>query len=466
MATIRSRPRRDGSTAHRVSWRDGGTRHGAQHSETFSDPRQAEQFRRAVELAGHHWPTGWVPGAGFVPTPEPTVPAVPVDLLLAFGQQYVRDLTDVGPDTRHRYLRQLAVLDRELTAIVGGPAVMQTIREEHVRRWVNWRLDQPRGNSPKTISNYHGLLFAVFGHAIKQGLRTDNPCAGHKLPDRLYADGEAAENVFLSEAQFALIADCMLPQQLAEAGDNGTAGGGAYLSPKAAGVHAGTLTDRRLIEVAVGTGLRWGEITALQVRDLDLDGTVGALSVKRAWKRNPPPGSEFHRPGAGDRYLGKPKTRKSRRTISISPVIVAILRAQIAGKAPGDLVFSAPMGGALRSATWYEDRWKKAVKLAQARGLTVTPRVHDLRHSHAAWLISAGVPLPVIQQRLGHESITTTVDLYGGLLPQAHAAADDAVDAALTGRAIGAPKVPVRRAAPRRGGKKTTVTVREPAPLP
>ena len=37
-------------------------------------------------------------------------------------------------------------------------------------------------------------------------------------------------------------------------------------------------------------------------------------------------------------------------------------------------------------------------------------RLHDLRHTHTAWLISAGRPLPSIQRRLGHRSITTTID--------------------------------------------------------
>ncbi len=53
--------------------------------------------------------------------------------------------------------------------------------------------------------------------------------------------------------------------------------------------------------------------------------------------------------------------------------------------------------------------------------------MHDLRHSHASWLIAAKVPLPAIQGRLGHESITTTVDRYGHLLD----ALDDEVVAAV-----------------------------------
>jgi integrase len=59
-----------------------------------------------------------------------------------------------------------------------------------------------------------------------------------------------------------------------------------------------------------------------------------------------------------------------------------------------------------------------------------------MRHTHVAWLISAGVPLPVIQQRLGHKSIKITVDVYGGLLVQTNDTVDAAVSRALEGRQI------------------------------
>jgi hypothetical protein len=55
------------------------------------------------------------------------------------------------------------------------------------------------------------------------------------------------------------------------------------------------------------------------------------------------------------------------------------------------------------------------------------PRLHDVRHSHASWLIARRAPLPAIQGRLGHESITTTVDRYGHLLD----ALDDEILAAV-----------------------------------
>lgn len=51
--------------------------------------------------------------------------------------------------------------------------------------------------------------------------------------------------------------------------------------------------------------------------------------------------------------------------------------------------------------------------------LRTRPRIHDLRHTHASWLIAAVVPLTVIQRRLGHESIKTTSGRYGHLADDA-----------------------------------------------
>ena len=62
------------------------------------------------------------------------------------------------------------------------------------------------------------------------------------------------------------------------------------------------------------------------------------------------------------------------------------------------------------------------------------PRIHDLRHSHASILLGAGVPIHVVQVRLGHESIKTTVDTYGHLLPDAQAMAANAASVAFVNR--------------------------------
>src|SRR5690606_36460618 len=58
-------------------------------------------------------------------------------------------------------------------------------------------------------------------------------------------------------------------------------------------------------------------------------------------------------------------------------------------------------------------RWR------QKAGIGRRARVHDLRHSHASYMIGAGMNLLDLQHRLGHESLKTTGDTYGHLLPEA-----------------------------------------------
>ncbi len=97
--------------------------------------------------------------------------------------------------------------------------------------------------------------------------------------------------------------------------------------------------------------------------------------------------------------------------------------------APEDLLFVSSRGLPLRSGPFHTRVWQPAVTAA---ALGVRPRVHDLRHSHASALIAAGVSLPVVQRRLGHESITTTIDVYGHLAPDAYAGATEAAEAMLS----------------------------------
>ncbi|CAN5766897.1 hypothetical protein BH23ACT5_BH23ACT5_02370 [soil metagenome] len=61
-------------------------------------------------------------------------------------------------------------------------------------------------------------------------------------------------------------------------------------------------------------------------------------------------------------------------------------------------------------------------------------RFHDLRHTHAAWLIAAGEHPKTIQSRLGHAKISTTLDAYGHLMPGMDEAAADRLDGLMVDR--------------------------------
>ena len=60
-------------------------------------------------------------------------------------------------------------------------------------------------------------------------------------------------------------------------------------------------------------------------------------------------------------------------------------------------------------------------------------RIHDLRHTFASLLINQGENLKYVQQQLGHSSITTTVDRYGHLMPDAHKNASEKLDSTVFG---------------------------------
>jgi hypothetical protein len=183
MATIKTRPRADGTPTYRVMWRQGGTRDGSWESETFLRKTEATRFRRDVDAAGQDWPEGWVKGVGYVEARAQPVTQVP---FLPYARAYVRDLTGVTPATRHRYDRQVLALDQQLRPIVGEDVTVANLEEVHVRRWVNAR--EAAGARPKTIANYHGLLYMILAAAVRAGLRPGNPCAGTRLPDRYSPD--------------------------------------------------------------------------------------------------------------------------------------------------------------------------------------------------------------------------------------------------------------------------------------
>lgn len=412
MASVVTRKHRSGELTYKVQWLLGGRRGAAWQSETFEDRRAALKFAGHVDANAQRWPDGWVKGFGYGQVPDDLEPPVEHPLL-EFGTAYVRRLTSAGPDTQTKYVQQLTSLALWLGDIKGVPPTVENLTGDDDRDWIVAR--RRAGASPKTIANYHGLLAAVLSSAVDKELIRRSPCQGVKLPPIDDDTEDDQDKVFLTEPEFTLLRRC---------------------------IHA---SDRDFLLAAVGTGLRWGELTALKVKDLQLDDVPAALAVRRAWKSNGR--GEFALTGHGRFYLGKPKTRESRRRITLAPLVVAVLREAIDGRGPEDLVFGAPRGGRLDQGNWYESRWQRAIKAAQVQGLTKTPRFHDLRHSHVAWLISAGVPLPAIQKRLGHKSIQITVDVYGGLLFQTHEAVDLAIERALAGKAV-VPETRYRSARP------------------
>lgn len=81
-------------------------------------------------------------------------------------------------------------------------------------------------------------------------------------------------------------------------------------------------------------------------------------------------------------------------------------------------MFTTPKGDRIYHKLYWDDYWLPAVRAAQAIGPTKNPRIHDLRHTHASWLVQDGVPLFTISRRLGHASSRTIEQVYGHLMPR------------------------------------------------
>lgn len=352
--------------------------------ETFLQEKGARDFGDLVDRVG------WPAARSVLSARRKSTVGTPT--LRAFTARYLDPasglLTGVEGGTREGYADEA---ERSFLRVLGDLPV-DVITRADVGSWLAWQEKQTvhrDRNKPehlrtpvsaKTVRNYHALLSAVLKAAIEAGHRESNPA--HRIR---VSKGTKRENVFLSPDEFNTLLH-FIPER-----------------------------HQRLVLFLAGTGCRWGEATALTWGDVVLHGTPPTVRITRAWKKQ-----------KGGPLLAHPKTSKSRRSVSLFPDLVA----SMGEPGPVDAwVFQNMMGGPQRYAHFSSRAWAPAVQKASDAALCATlgltpltriPTPHDLRHTHASWLIARGIPLPYIQARLGHESITTTVNTYGHLVADAH----------------------------------------------
>lgn len=361
---------RTGEVYYRVRYR----RDGKQRALSFYGPTakaDATEFAGLLDTLGADRAVAWW---------NAHLDGEPVGTTLdAWFARHVETMTGVTEGTRLTYRR---TYDRVWSPELGSMP-LDAITREHIARIVN-ALSATK--SDKTVKNAYGIIATAFKVAVRDGHIPDTPCKDIRLPRR--TEHESAEMRFLTHAEWVALHDALPPHY------------------------------RPLFTFLIGTGLRWGEAEALQVRDVELD-PQPVVRVTKAAKWNA---------SKARREVGPTKTRKSKRTVTLPPEVVAALT-PLLERGGAERLFVAPRGGELRHRTVY-DEWKLATQRAD---LDPQPRIHDLRHTHVAWLIAAGIPLPVIQARLGHEQITTTIDRYGHLLPDLQHQAAAAAQAAMSG---------------------------------
>jgi integrase len=277
-----------------------------------------------------------------------------------------------------------------------GDLPLAGIEPSDVSRWVADMV--ATGLSPAYVRKAYQLLGGVLTRAVASRYIAASPCVGIDLP-RL----EHFEMRFLDADEVQELAESIARRY------------------------------RALVLTAAYTGLRWGELAGLRVDRLDL--LHRRLLVEEAL-------SEVR----GRVSFGPVKTKGSRRTVTLDPFLAEVLEDHLGQYPPGEsaLVFTAPEGGPLRRNLFRRRAWLPAVR----RSVGEPCRFHDLRHTHAALLIDRGVHPKVIQGRLGHESIRTTLDTYGHRFPgldEAAAAALESVSRGAVERAIERKTAEIRR---------------------
>ena len=157
--------------------------------------------------------------------------------------------------------------------------------------------------------------------------------------------------------------------------------------------------------------MRQGELLALKWSDLDWK--RGKIRVQRQVQHINWKGMVFR----------APKTRSSRRTIQLGEHTLDTLRNQQARlelekAVAGDrwqehnLIFPSTVGTPMGASNLLKD-FKKQLERAKLREI----RFHDLRHTAASLMLNHGIPVLVVSKILGHSKTSTTLDVYGHLIP-------------------------------------------------
>lgn len=178
--------------------------------------------------------------------------------------------------------------------------------------------------------------------------------------------------------------------------------------------------ERKLLVLVLAyTGIRWGEATALRVRDIELD--RGRLHITSN-------AVEVH----GTIHVGTPKSHKGR-LVPLPRFLIDELAASVRDRGRDDLVFPGRDGEFMRrtrsgegSRSWF--------KTALAKADLPMMTTHDLRHTAASLAVQAGANVKTIQRMLGHTSAAMTLDVYSDLFDNDLDAVSDALDSA-AGRA-------------------------------
>lgn len=465
-----------------IAWRQGG-RGGQKHRTTWPELKLAERAAEIVEAHRRNISREEVYAAVHgLPMPAPAPPSAPetpkLPTVAEWVETWLAGRTRITPGQKHRYRSQF---ENEILPRIGSLRLDEVTGADVARVLNELRV----GRKDNTVTRYFAAMHALFASAVLEYDGLTNPAKRTDWIRDLVAHDDTGdeEHVYLDREEYGLIR--------------------AAADQKA----------QTLLDALADTGARFSEMTAVFVGDIVADGRQSGVWIKRAWKHD---GQRF--------YLGATKGR-NRRFVPIPQRLLSQLLVLAQGRNGNDLLFTAPRGGRIiysnfRNRFWLpaiagakrcpdhppaaggqqveagelagprcgdnggQERhgkpcgalvspgWNRCVSHCEvpadavstcdcSKRLRQSPSLHDLRHSHVAWLIAAGRPLLVISRRIGHHSTKITEQVYAGILPEVDEETLAAVEAFDTRRAAagvpasaGRHRVPARRMVQRRAVRR------------
>lgn len=283
--------------------------------------------------------------------------------LTDWADRWLKSARNLGPGGHDTYRRDL---DRYILPALGTTRLSR-ITHHTIDHYLAAKLDG--GLAASSVHRHYRTLRRMLQVAVEHQLIARNP-ADTVTPPRV----EHAEMRFLTPEQVHALHEAI---------------GDRY---------------RAWVHVAVYAGPRWSEAIGLRRANVDATSiTITEQLVRRAdrqWHRNPP------------------KTRAGRRRITLPSFVADELAHHIdtyANPGPDGLIFPNRNGDPLIGPSFTGNVFKPALRRA---GLDPAVRIHDLRHTAVALAIRAGAHPKAIQSRMGHATISVTLDRYGHLFPE------------------------------------------------
>lgn len=405
MASIRERVAKDGTTTHVVNFRQGSK----QSTKTFDNAKSAADFKVLVEQFG--------PDRALALLAEAHRPiGITLDELADRWLEHKRP--DLTPNIYVGYRRDYNTWIKPKL----GHLEAQLIDEIAVQDWVDWMRRTPSAAtkellSPKSIVDRHAILHQIFdfGSARTRQLVPRNPCKETSLPPRKKS---MPKGLRLPEFYRLLESGERVDPQTGERVDQDTAD---------------------LVAFMAGTSWRISEAIAILVESVEVEYAADResgeeirqvfVTMERVWRK-----------GVG--WVSDAKSEASLRRLQLIGPDADVVYRRIQGKNPSDFVFTFKDGRpGIKSPAikpWNVNSFRKIrwARLLAAADLEMTsrgrPTPHWLRHTHVALCIAAGLSLPEIQARLGHEDIQTTINVYGRMMAEINAQAASKLKTLLT----------------------------------